>query len=180
MNENRVCIGALRGAFGVRGEVRLASFTAEPGAIEDYGELESEDRSRLFSIESLRPIKGGFAARMEGVRCRKDAEALKGTRLFVARDRLPKPDDDEFYWTDLLGSEVHCRSGSRIGLVTGVHNFGAGDLLEIALDDGGANEYVPFTKRAVPEVEPGRIVLATPPGPEADGTARSAGMSNGD
>lgn len=180
MNEDRVCIGALRGAFGVRGEVRLASFTAEPGAIGDYGELETEDCSRRFSIESIRPIKGGFAARMQGVGCREEAEALKGTRLFVARDRLPKPGDEEFYWTDLLGSEAYCRDGARVGVVAGVHNFGAGDLLEILLDDGGTNEYVPFTKRDVPEVESGRIVLSAPPGPKADRTGWSTGMSNGD
>jgi 16S rRNA processing protein RimM len=164
----RVCVGAVRGSFGVRGEVRLASFTAEPGAIGGYGELEAEDGSRLFSIESLRPIKGGFAARMAGVACREEAAALRGTKLFVARDRLPEPGNDEYYWTDLAGSEAFDRDGTRIGRVAGVHNFGAGDLLEIALDDGGANEYVPFTHQDVPEVHKERVVLACWPRPEGD------------
>ena len=160
MAGNRVCIGALRGAFGVRGEVRLASFTAEPAAVGDYGDLEAEDGNRRFSIESLRPIKGGFAVRMAGVSSREEADALKGTRLFVARARLPEPEKDEYYWTDLMGSEVRDQNGTRIGQVAGVHNFGAGDLLEIAPDGGGTNEFVSFTYRDVPEVRPGRVVLA--------------------
>ena len=157
---DRVCIGALRGAFGVRGEVRLASFTAEPVAIGNFGDLEAEDGSRRFSIESLRPIKGGFAARMAGVSSREEAAALKGTRLFVARSRLPEPEDGEFYWADLVGSEACDGNGTRIGRVAGVHNFGAGDLLEIEPDGVGTNEFVPFTHREVPEVGPGRVVLA--------------------
>ena len=161
---NRVCVGALRGAFGLRGEVRLASFTAEPGAIGEYGDLEAEDGGRRFSITSLRPIKGGFAARMDGVACPEEAAALKGTKLYVSRQRLPDPGDEEYYWTDLVGSEARDGTGTRIGRVAAVHNFGAGDLLEIAPDGGGANEFVPFTRRDVPDVRPGRIVLADWPG----------------
>ena len=169
MAGDRVCIGALRGAFGVRGEVRLASFTAEPAAIGDYGDLEAEDGNCRFSIESLRPIKGGFAARMAGVSSREEAAALKGTRLFVARARLPEPEEDEYYWADLMGSEALDTNGARIGLVAGVHNFGAGDLLEIVPDGSGANEFVPFTHQDVPEVGPGRVVLAEGYGSGASG-----------
>ena len=173
MAGDRVCIGALRGAFGVRGEVRLASFTTEPTAIGDYGDLEAEHGGRRFSIESLRPIKGGFAARMAGVSSREEAAALNGTRLFVARARLSEPEEDEFYWIDLVGSEALDATGARLGHVAGVHNFGAGDLLEIAPDNGGTNEFVPFTRRDVPEVGPGRVVLAAWCGSGASGLPKS-------
>ncbi len=169
MEADRICVGAVRGAFGVRGEVRLASYTAEPAAVGEYGALETEDGARRFSILSLRPVKGGFAARVRGVATREEAEALKGTRLFVARDRLPEPGEEEYYWADLLRCEALDRNGGRVGRVAGVHNFGAGDLLEIAPDDGGATEFVPFTRESVPQVDAGSVVLAEWPGDRAAG-----------
>ena len=169
MEPKRICIGAVRGAFGVRGEVRLASFAAEPAAIGDYGEVEDSSGERRFRIDSLRPVRGGFAARIAGIASREAAAALAGTQLFIDRARLPEPEADEFYCADLEGSEACSSGGARVGEVVRVHNFGAGDLLEIRFDADGAREFLPFTREDVLAVRPGRVVLAAASGPEAGG-----------
>jgi len=156
----RVCIGALRGAFGVRGDVRLASYTENPCAVADYGALESEDGGRRFRIQSMRPLKTGFAARMDGIDSRGEAMALKGTKLFVPRDRLPATAAEEYYWADLMASEALDVGGASVGKVAAVHNFGAGDLLEVEPAQGGHSVLVPFTREAVPEVGAGWVRLA--------------------
>jgi len=164
MSGARVCVGAIAGAFGVRGEAKVKTFTDDPGAIATYGPLESEDSSRRFDIKITRQVKGGFAVRLSGVKSREEAEALKGTRLYVDRAVLPVPDEDEFYYADLIGLRVEGEGGVLLGKVKAVHEFGAGDMLEYVPDRGGETVLVPFTRAAVPVVDiaGGRVVVDPP------------------
>jgi 16S rRNA processing protein RimM len=158
----RVCVAAIAGAWGVRGEARVKAFTADPRAFASYGPLETEDGARRFEARIVRAVSGGFAARLSGVTTREAAEALRGQRLYVARDRLPSLPDDEFYHADLIGLAVIDAGGAPLGRVRAVQNFGAGDILEIA---GGPRPLLlPFTRAVVPTVDlaAGRIV-ADPP-----------------
>jgi 16S rRNA processing protein RimM len=151
-----VCVGAIAGAFGVHGEARIKSFCAEPAAIADYGLLSTED-GRSFDLRITREVKGGFAARLSGLATREEAEALRGTRLYAPRDRLPALDEEEFYHADLIGLEVVDTGGAVLGRVRAIHDFGAGDVIEVT----GARELMlPFTRAAVPTVDlkAGRIV----------------------
>jgi 16S rRNA processing protein RimM len=150
---DRVCVGAIAGSFGVRGEVRLKSFCADPAAIADYGPLFTEDGSRSFKITLTRPVAGGLGARLSGVATKEEADALKGTSLFVGRDRLPSLGDDEFYHADLIGMEVRDTGGAVIGRVAAVHNHGAGDLLEVQGPGLKESLLLPFTRAVVPTVD---------------------------
>lgn len=150
--DNRICVGAIAGAFGVQGEVRLKSFCADPTAIADYGPLFTEDGSRSFKVRLTRPLSGGLGARLSGVATKEEADALKGTNLYADRDRLPALPDDEFYHTDLIGLIVRDPGGADIGRVMAVHNHGAGDLLELARPGQGAL-LLPFTLANVPTVD---------------------------
>ena len=127
-----ICIGAIAGAFGVAGEVRLKSFCSEPTDIVTYGPLFSEDGSREFRVTLTRPVAGGLGARIAGVTSKEAADALRGTSLFVARDRLPSLPDDEFYHADLIGLDAYDTGGEPIGKVTAIYNHGAGDIVEIS------------------------------------------------
>lgn len=160
----RVCVGALAGAFGVQGEVRLKSFCADPAAIADYGPLWTEDGSRSFKLKLLRPVAGGFGARLSGISTREEAEALKGVQLFADRDRLPKLPDDEFYHADLIGLDVLDPGGAVLGRVSSVQNHGAGDILEVV--GQGKTLLIPFTLAVVPTVDLSarRIVVDLPEG----------------
>lgn len=161
---NQVCVGAIAGAFGVRGELRLKPFTGDPADIAAYGPVSLEDGSRVFVITLTRAVKGGYAARLSGVTTREQAEALRGARLYVDRDRLPAPDADEFYHADLLGMTVEDLSGVVLGRVKSVQNYGAGDLLEILPPGGGSPLLLAFTLAAVPHVDvAGRKIIADPP-----------------
>lgn len=162
--DSRICVGAIAGAFGVAGEVRLKSFCTVPEAIGTYGPLFTEDGSRNFKIKLTRPVAGGLGARLSGVATKEDADALRGTTLWVSRDRLPAAGDDEYYHTDLIGLAVHDTGGALLGRVSAVHNHGAGDLIEVAGPDGGL--LLPFTKAIVPTVDlaAGRIVVDPPEG----------------
>ena len=154
--DGMICVGAIAGAYGVRGEARLKSFCADPGAIADYAPLTTED-GRSFDVRITRPVKDGFGARLSGVATREEAEALKGTRLYAPRERLPALPEDEFYHADLIGLEVVDTGGARLGKVRAVHDFGAGDVLEVL----GAKELmIPFTQAAVPTIDlsAGRVV----------------------
>ena len=161
--DDRICVGAIAGAFGVRGEVRLKSFTADPRAIADYGPLTSEDGRHSFTITLTRPVTGGFGARLSGVATREQAEALKGVTLWVARSALPSLPDDEFYHADLIGLAVFDPGGAPLGQVRAIHDHGAGDILEVAGSQGVL--LLPFTRAVVPTVDltAGRII-ADPPG----------------
>jgi 16S rRNA processing protein RimM len=156
------CVGAIAGGFGVKGEVRLKSFCADPAAIASYAPLVTED-GRSFGVRILRPIPGAFAARLTGVLTREEAEALKGTRLYAPRDRLPPLDEDEFYHADLIGLAAVDPGGAPLGTVRAVLDHGAGDILESA-GPGGRELLVPFTRAAVPTVDlaGGRIVVDPP------------------
>ena len=162
----RVCLGQIGAAHGVRGEVRLRSFTSEPAAIADYGPLETED-GRVFEIEALRPAKDHFVARLSGIRDRDAASALTNAMLYVPRERLPQTEDpDEFYHADLIGLAAVDQDGKALGTVVAIHNFGAGDLIEVKPRTGGNTELVPFDTTHVPEVDiaSGRIVVHPPDG----------------
>lgn len=163
---DRICVGAIAGSFGVRGEVRLKSFCADPEAIAGYGPLFSEDGARCFDVSLLRAVKGGFAARLSGVSDKEAADALRGVRLHVDRDRLPSLPDDEFYHADLIGLAVHDAGGARLGQVRAVLNHGAGDLLEVHGPGLKGPVLVPFTREIVPTVDlqAGRVVADPPEG----------------
>lgn len=163
---SRVCVGAVAGSFGVRGEVRLKSFTADAQAIAAYGPVETEDGTKSFDIELTRPVKGGFAARLSGIVSKEAADALKGTRLYIDRARLPDPEEDEYYHADLIGLAVHDTGGAHLGDVKAVLNHGAADLLELRLPGSPKTVLLPFTKAIVPTVDlkAGRIVADPPEG----------------
>lgn len=166
MNDERVCVGAIAGAFGVRGEVRLKSFCTEPEAIGDYGPLQSEDGTRRFTVTITGPVKTGFSARLSGVDSKEAADALKGLRLFAPRSALPSLPDDEFYHADLIGLEVLDTGGRSLGHVRAVHNHGAGDLLDVHGPGLKNGVLLPFTNAAVPTVDlgAGRIIADPPEG----------------
>lgn len=164
--DQRLCVGAISGSFGVRGEVRLKSFCAEPEAIASYGPLYTEDGSRSFTINLTRPVAGGFGARLSGVLTKEDADALRGTSLYVSRDKLPSLPDDEYYHADLIGLDVLDTGGVLIGKVASVQNHGAGDLLEILVQGKREPLLLPFTVAVVPTVDlsSGRIIANLPEG----------------
>ncbi|WP_102109516.1 ribosome maturation factor RimM [Oceaniglobus roseus] len=162
----KVCVGAVSGAFGVRGDVRLKSFCADPEAIADYGPLTDESGARSFDIRLTGQVKGGFTARLSGVATKEQADAMKGLRLFAPRDRLPNLDDDEYYHADLIGLPVFDTGGVQIGTVKAVLNHGASDLLELHRPGSPSTVLLPFTRDAVPTVDiaAGRIVADPPEG----------------
>ena len=150
-----VFVAQVGGAFGVRGEVRITAHTADPMALVGYSPLLRADGSPGLTIVSARPDKAGVVARVREVATKEQADALRGLKLYVPRDRLPPvEDEDEFYLTDLIGLEARDADDAVIGRVKAVQNFGASDMLEIAPTGGGATWYLPFTKDAVPEVRP--------------------------
>ena len=165
-NPDRICVGAIAGAFGVAGEVRLKSYCAEPTAIADYGPLHTEDGSRSFRITLTRPVAGGLGARVQGIKTKEEADALRGTQLYADRARLPHLPDDEFYHADLIGLAVQDTGGAALGTVQAVHNHGAGDILEISGPGLKSALMVPFTLVAVPTVDltARRIVVDLPEG----------------
>jgi 16S rRNA processing protein RimM len=160
------CVGAIAGAFGVHGEVRLKSFTAEAEAIADYAPLMREDGSGNFDVVLTRSIKNGLAARLSGVTTKEEADALKGVQLYAPRDRLPELEEDEYYYTDLLGLEVRDTGGAVLGTVKAVQNNGADDLLEVHGPGLKATVLMPFTKAVVPTVDmaAGRLIADPPDG----------------
>lgn len=164
--EDRVCLGAIAGAFGVKGEVRLKSFTAEPDDVAAYGALETEDGKKSFEITLTGQTKNGLTARLSGVATKEQADDLRGTRLYVDRTRLPEPEEDEFYHADLIGLDAYDTGGTHLGTVKAVHNHGATDLLEVRLPNSSATVLLPFTLEAVPTVDlaSGRIVADPPEG----------------
>ena len=163
---DRVCVGTIAGAFGVRGEVRLKSFCAEPSDIASYGPLTTEDGSRQFEITLTRPVKSGFAARLSGVPTKEAADALRGTQLYALRAARPSLPDDEFYHADLIGLTALDTGGATLGKVAAVLNHGAGDLLELRGPGLKGSVLVPFTRAAVPTVDlaAGRVIIDPPEG----------------
>jgi 16S rRNA processing protein RimM len=177
----RILVGRFGAPHGVRGELRLQSFTQDPAAIASYGPLGGGTGggtgTQLFTIKSLRPLKDNlFVARVAGVESRTAAEALTNLELFISRDALPPPDEDEFYLADLIGLTAVDEAGSPVGKVIAVPNYGAGDILEIAPLAGGESLLLPFTKAVVPVVDfaAKRVTIVPPevttvPGEPSDG-----------
>ena len=166
-DDTRICLGAIAGAFGVHGELRLKSFTATPEDIAAYGPLETEDATRQFEITLTgQSAKGALVARLSGVATKEQADALRGVRLYTARDRLPDLPDEEYYHADLIGLSVYDTGGVLLGRVKAVLNHGAGDLLELHVQGLSSTVLLPFTQKAVPTVDlaAGRIVADPPEG----------------
>lgn len=159
-NPDLICVAAIAGAFGVKGEVKLKSFTDDPENCVSYGPLLSDKGHILLTPNSHRLVKAAVAVKCPEVTTREQAEALKSTKLYVPRANLPAPEEDEFYASDLIGLEVKSTDGKRIGKIVDVQDFGAGDLLEIKPKDS-ASFYHPFTKAATPKVDikAGRVVI---------------------
>lgn len=161
---DRICIGAIAGAFGVAGEVRLKSFCSTPADIAAYGPLTSEDGSQEFRLTLTRPVAGGLGARIAGVTTKDAADRLRGTGLYVPRDRLPSLPDDEFYHADLIGLAAYDTGGGLMGKVSAIHNHGAGDIVEITPLTPGPALLLPFTRAIVPmvDLQAGKIVVNPP------------------
>jgi len=169
MADRLLLVARVTGAFGVKGEIRINTFTADPLALRQYKALKREDGSPALTLTSARAVKGGVIARAKGVETRDQAEALRGLTLYVRREDLPPPDEDEFYLADLIGLSVGTSAGETLGRIKAVNDFGAGDLLEIQ-PPRGASWWLPFTREAVPEVRiaEGKIIASPPAVIEAD------------
>ena len=152
MTDTLILVGQVGGAFGVRGEVKITAFTDDAMALVGYSPLLKADGTVGLTLTGARPDKKGIVARAREITTKEQADALRGLKLHVERDRLPEPDEDEFYLTDLIGLEVRDASGTVLGKVRSVPNFGAGDLLEIAPAAGGQTWYLAFTRTTVPEL----------------------------
>jgi 16S rRNA processing protein RimM len=180
--QERILVGAIAGAHGVRGQVKIKSFTDDPAAVAAYGPVTDESGRRSFRLTltgAAQASNGMVIARIDGVSDRDGAEALKGLRLYVARAALPPTDEGEYYRADLIGLRAERRDGAAYGRVVDVQNYGAGDLLEIERADG-ETEYLPFTLTTAPLVDiPGGRLVVEPPAvvepekqeAEADGDA---------
>lgn len=162
---NRICVARIGAAHGVRGEVKLWSFTEDPAAVAHYGPLETQDGTRCFEIEALRAAKDHFVARIAGVNDRDAAEKLRNIELYIPRARLPKIEEaDTFYHADLVGLDAITPDGARVGTVHALHNFGAGDIIEIAPAEGGDPLMLPFNETTVPKIDvAARQVVVVPP-----------------
>ena len=143
-DKSRICVGAIAGAFGVAGEVRLKSFCADPAAIANYTPLMDDTGTQTFTVKIIRPIKNGLAARLSGITTKEAADALRGTQLFADRDNLPGLADDEYYHTDLIGLTVLDTGGTELGHIRAILNHGAGDLLEVTPTTSSATILVPL------------------------------------
>jgi len=177
----RLCVGVVTGARGLKGEVRIKSFTADPDAIAAYAPITDESGLRQFRLRIVGHHKDQLVVRIDGVADRSAAEALGRTQLYVPRDALPPPAEDEYYHADLVGLAAEAPDGKPLGLVKAVHDFGAGAMLEIREPDG-REVLVPFSRAVVPVVDlaGGRVVVDAPPGlleePTPDEIAEGEGM----
>ncbi|ALG69867.1 16S rRNA-processing protein RimM [Azospirillum thiophilum] len=179
----KICVGQFAGSHGVRGLVKLRSFTAEPADVMAYGPLTDEAGSRRFTVTLQGMVKDNFLAKVDGVTSREQAQALAGVRLYVDRAALPETEDgDEFYHADLIGLRAELVDGTLYGTVKAVYDFGAGDMLEIRIASG-ALEMLPFSKACVPvvDVRAGRVVVDLPAVIEArEGSGDEAEEGEGD
>lgn len=164
-----VCVARIGAAHGVRGAVKLWTFTEDPFAVRHYGPLLSKDGRRQFEVATAREAGDHLVATFKGVATRDEAERLNGIELYVPRDKLPATDEDEYYHTDLVGLAAISTDGEAIGRVLAIHNFGAGDIIEIA-PPKGPTMLLPFSNAVVPEVDiaGGRVVIALPQEIEGD------------
>jgi 16S rRNA processing protein RimM len=165
----RVCVARIGAAHGLRGEVRLWTFTEDPMAVARYGPLTTKDGARQLEVARARAAKDHLVATFMGVTTREEAERLNGVELYIARDRLPATDEGEYYHADLIGLAAVDAAGKPLGTVAAIHNFGAGDIIEIAPPQG-ATLMLPFTDAVVPVVDiaGGRVVIEIPGEIEGD------------
>jgi 16S rRNA processing protein RimM len=159
----QICVARIGAAHGVRGQVKLWTFTEDPFAVKEYGPLSTKDGSRQFEVTHVREAKDHLVATLKGIATRNDAERLNGIELYVARDKLPATDDDEYYYADLIGLAAITTADELLGRVLAIHNFGAGDIIEIAPPQG-PTVLLPFTNAVVPTVDlaGGRVVIELP------------------
>lgn len=157
-------LGKIISVHGVKGEVKIKSETADPLAIGDYGPLSDKTGSKSFDISAKRNKNNVVIASIEGITTREAAEALRNTELYIAADKLPAPEEGEYYIKDLIGLEARLLNGEPMGIVHALHNFGAGDIIEIALKDTGKTEMYPFDDETVPEIhqEDGYLLFQPP------------------
>jgi len=169
-----ILLGHIAGAHGIRGEVTIITHTGEPADIGSYGAL-ADKSGRSYTVTVVRVTPKGVISRVAGVADRTAAEALKGVELFVARERLPPVEDNEFYYTDLVGLTAVNPDGAIVGRVSAVQNFGAGDLLEIALAGSRNTEFIPFTSAFVPEIRMNERQLVVRLPDSGDGAESTSG-----
>ena len=158
-----ICVARIGAAHGVRGAVKLWTFTEDPLAVKRYGPLVTKDGARQFEVTSAREAKGYLVATLKGIATREDAERLNGVELYIAREKLPATDDDEYYHADLIGLAAVNAANEPLGRVIAIHNFGAGNIIEIAPPQG-TTLLLPFTNAVVPTVDlaTGRVVIELP------------------
>ncbi len=159
-----ILVGRVAGAFGVRGEIRITAYTEDPLALLRYRVLTREDGAPALTLQTARAAKGAVIGRAAEVSSKEAADALRGLRLYVPREALPPADEDEFYLADLIGLDATAPDGAPLGQVKAVHNFGAGDMLELDVGKGRPSRLIPFTRDSVPEVRiaEGRMVVVPP------------------
>ncbi len=169
MPPSQICVARIGAAHGVRGAVKLWTFTEDPLAVTRYGQLMTKDGARQFEVTHVREAKGHLVATLKGIATREEAERLNGVELYVAREKLPATSEDEYYHTDLIGLAAVNAAGEPLGRVIAIHNFGAGDIIEIA-PPNGATMLLPFSNAVVPTVdlEGGRVVIELPDEIEGD------------
>lgn len=165
----RICVARIGAAHGVRGEVKLWPFTQDPMAVLHYGPLSTKDGARQFEVARARVAKDHLVAALKGVTTREDAERVNGIELYIAREKLPATEAGEYYHADLIGLRAVDTQGETIGKVLAIHNFGAGDIIEIA-PTHGSSLLLPFTNAVVPTVDiaAGHVVIVMPPEIEGD------------
>jgi 16S rRNA processing protein RimM len=158
-----ICVARIGAPHGVRGAVKLWTFTEDPLAVRHYGPLLTKDGARQFEVTHVREAKGHLVATLKGIATREEAERLNGVELYVAREKLPDTSADEYYHADLIGLAAVDAAGEPLGRVIAIHNFGAGDIIEVA-PPNGATMLLPFTDAVVPTVdlEGGRVVIELP------------------
>jgi len=175
---SQICVARIGAAHGVRGAVKLWTFTEDPLAVKHYGPLMTKDGARQFEVTHAREAKDHLVATLKGIATREDAERLNGIELYIAREKLPETDEDEYYHADLIGLAAVNTAGEPLGRVIAIHNFGAGDIIEIAPPQG-ATVLLPFTNAVVPAVDlaNGRVVIELPHEIEGDDQAAAGNGS---
>src|SRR6266478_9041809 len=169
MSPSVICVARIGAAHGVRGAVKLRTFTEDPLAVKHYGPLMTKDGARQFEVTHVRQARDHLVATLKGIATREDAERLNGLELYIAREKLPDTDDDEYYHADLIGLAAVNGANEPIGRVIAIHNFGAGDIIEIAPPQG-TTLLLPFTNAVVPTVDlkGGRVIIELPDEIEGD------------
>lgn len=164
MADKLIQVARVAGAFGVRGELRITTFTEDPMSLAAFKALLRQDGSPGLTLTSARPVKGGVVARAKEIETREQAEAARGLKLFIPREALPAPEEDEFYLADLIGLSAETPEGEQLGKVKSVQDFGAGDILEIDPALGGPTWYLAFTRETVPTVDiaGGKLIVVRP------------------